>query len=72
MCNKVRGTYFVLSYGDALYLQGKRKLQELCVAGGPVTEEFGIIGVSLDGFRVMFHGYGVVSCGKERRSSSSY
>lgn len=41
---------------DALYLQGKLKLQQLCVAGSSVTEEFGIIGVSLDGLAVMFHG----------------
>lgn len=45
----------VLATG-ALYLQGKLKLQQLCVAGSSVTEEFGIVGVSLDGLGVMFHG----------------
>lgn len=55
---------------DALYLQSELKLQQLRVAGGSVTEEFGIIGVSLDGLGVMFHGYGVVTCEKEKTSSS--
>lgn len=36
-------------------LQGQLKLQQLCVAGSSVTEQFGIIGVPLNGLRVMFH-----------------
>jgi len=49
---------------DMVYLQGKLKLQQLCVAGSSVTEQFGVLGVSPDGLGVLFHGYGVVSCGK--------
>lgn len=41
---------------DALYPQGKLELQQLCVAGSSVTEEFGIIWVPLNSLAVMFHG----------------
>lgn len=57
---------------DVLHLQGKLKLQQLCVAGSSVAEELGIIGISLDGLTVMFHSYGVVSCGKQKMRLSSY
>lgn len=53
--NLINWVVEVLS-NDSLYLQGKLKLQQLCVAGSSVTEEFGILGVSLDCFAVMFHG----------------
>lgn len=43
-------------FKDVLYLQSKLKLQQLCVAGSSVTEEFSIFGVSLDGLAVMSHG----------------
>lgn len=47
-------------------LQGQLKLQQLCVAGSSVTEQFGIIGVPLNGLRVMFHSERVVSCWTRR------
>lgn len=47
-------------------LQGQLELQQLCVAGSSVTEQFGIIGVPLNGLRVMFHSYRVVSCWTRR------
>lgn len=37
------------------HLQGQLELQQLCVAGGSVTEQFGIVGIPLNGLRVMFH-----------------
>lgn len=42
--------------GKAAYLQGELELQQLCVAGSSVTEEFGIIWVPLNSLAVMFHG----------------
>lgn len=41
---------------EAVHLQGELELQQLRVAGGSVTEEFGIIWVPLNSLAVMSHG----------------
>ena len=44
------------------YLQCQGELQQLLVAGSPVAEQLGVVRIPLDGFSVLLHRTGKITC----------